>query len=199
MRVFKSYRKTRRKFTPSIFLPTVKEKLGAHFENVEFVSGDSSLLLPPLLDRIKAQNESLGFVLIDGDHSTQGVRNDINAVLKYTPVRPLYVVFHDSFHPPCRKGILSADWRLCPFVHYVEVDFIPGVYHHEAFDTARPRSMYGGLSLALMLPEKRTHELHIHQSQKGLFDAVLPHSRHSFDEESFGLGFLGRVKRRMIG
>jgi Methyltransferase domain len=179
--------------------PEYKEALSAHFANVELLTGNSRQLLPPLLDRIKAKNESLGFVLIDGDHSTEGVRNDVNAVLKYTPVRPLYIVFHDSFHPPSRKGILTADWHLCPFVHYVEVDFIPGVYHYEAFDTAKPRSMYGGLSLALMLPEERTHELHIYQSQKGLFDTILPHSRHGSVKESLILGFLRRVKRRLIG
>jgi hypothetical protein len=173
--------------------PECKETLGEHFDNVEFLTGDSKQLLPSLLDRIRNKNESLGFVLIDGDHSAEGVLNDINAVLQYEPVRPLYIVFHDSFHPPCREGILAADWHLCPYIHYVEVDFIPGVYHYEAFDTAQPRSMYGGLSLALMLPEKRTHELIIHQSQKGLFDTIFPHSSHD------SVGFLKKVKRRLIG
>lgn len=173
--------------------------LGKHFDNVEFLTGDSKQLLPSLLDRIKNRNESLGFVLIDGDHSTEGVRNDINAVLQHTPVRPIYIVFHDSFHPPCRKGILAADWRLCPYIHYVEIDFIPGVYHYEAFDTATPRSMYGGLSLALMLPEKRTHELIIHQSQKGLFDTVLPHSSHGSLKESPFVDALKKVARRLTG
>ena len=179
--------------------PECKETLSEHFDNVEFLTGDSKQLLPPLFKMLKEKKKSLGFVLIDGDHSTEGVRTDINTVLQYVPVRPLYVVFHDSFHPPCREGLLSADWQRCSYVHYVEVDFIPGVYHYEAFDTAKPRSMYGGLSLALMLPEKRTHELIIHQSQKGLFDTVFPHSCHGSIRESLFLSPLRKFKKRLIG
>ena len=111
-------------------------------------------ILPPLLDRISGRGEELGFVLIDGDHSTEGVRSDINAILRYKPSRPLFIVFHDSFHPPCREGILTADWAACEHVHFVEIDFVPGVYHFEAFDTATPRSMFGGLAVAVMRPER---------------------------------------------
>jgi hypothetical protein len=114
----------------------------------------------------------LGFVLIDGDHSTEGVRGDINAVLNHVPTRDVYVVFHDSFNPEARAGILSASWQECPYVHFVEVDYIPGVFHHKAFDTAQAGSMYGGLAVALMKPQKRTEPLVVHQSQEGLFDAI---------------------------
>lgn len=179
--------------------PECKAALEDHFSNVEFLTGDSKQLLPSLLSRISAQNGALGFVLIDGDHSADGVRNDINAVLEYTPTRPLFVVFHDSFHPPSRKGILSANWNQCAHVHFVELDFIPGVYHHEAFDTAPARSMYGGLCVALMLPERRTGELVIHQSQKGLFDVVLTQSSHRSNATSPLLEFLGKVKARFKG
>ena len=110
--------------------------------------------------------------MIDGDYTTYAVRNDINAVLQYKPTRSVDIVFHDSFYPDCREGILAADWEEGPYIHYVEVDFILGVYHYEAFDAAPARMMCGGLSLAVMEPEKRTEELIIHQSQKGLFDAV---------------------------
>lgn len=159
--------------------PDCEATLGARFDNVEFLTGDSQELLPPLLQRLTDEQQQLGFVLIDGDHSTEGVRRDINAVLQYRPARPMYIVFHDSFHPPCREGILAADWQNCPWVHFVEVDYIPGVYHHEAFDTAQPRSMYGGLSVALMKPEERSDDLVIHQSQRGLFDTVYEHSCHN--------------------
>src|SRR5713226_3864637 len=91
--------------------PDCAERLGSHFANVEFLTGDSKQLLPGLLDRLRDANESLGFVLIDGDHSVVGVKSDINAVLRYAPNRPLFIVFHDSFHPSCREGILAADWH----------------------------------------------------------------------------------------
>ncbi|MGI0492785.1 class I SAM-dependent methyltransferase [Alkalinema pantanalense CENA528] len=159
--------------------PDCKAQLSPHFSNVEFLTGSSQDLLPQLLQQIQQNNEVLNFVLIDGDHSTEGVRRDINAVLQYVPTQPLYIVFHDSFHPPCRQGILAADWQQCEYIHYVEIDFIPGVYHYEPFDTAEPRSMYGGLAVAKMLPQKRTDELVIYQSQKGLFDTIYPHSCHA--------------------
>jgi hypothetical protein len=59
--------------------------------------------------------------------------------------------------------------------------------------------MYGGLCVALMLPEKRTQELVVHQSQKGLFDIVLTHSAHKSDAMSPLLEFLRKVKARLIG
>ena len=81
-------------------------------------------------------------------------------------------------------------------MHYVEVDFIPGVYHYEAFDTAKARSMYGGLALALMLPQERSEDLILHQSQQGLFDTVFPHSCHT--PRWRALELLERIKRKMF-
>jgi len=156
-----------------------QKSLKTRFPNVDFFLGDSKKLLPEVLRQIRENREELGFVLIDGDHSTEGVRGDIECVLRHVPTRPLYVVLHDSFNPHCRKGMLTARWEQNEYVHYVEIDFIPGVYHYKAFDTAPPRSMYGGLALALLLPEKRKDQLTVHQSQKALFDAVFPHSYHA--------------------
>jgi hypothetical protein len=158
--------------------PSLERDLGNQLSNVEFITGDSRGALPSLLSRITEQREELGFVLIDGDHSTEGVRTDINNVLRYAPLRPVFIVFHDSFNPACRQGILSADWLMCDYVHFVEVDFIPGVYHFNAFDTSPPRSMFGGLALAIMKPDRRVGPLSIYQSQKGLFDSVFPNSSH---------------------
>lgn len=62
--------------------PSLGDRLGRRLPNVEFLSGDSRATLPPLLDRIMEQGEELGFVLIDGDHTTEGVRDDANAVLR---------------------------------------------------------------------------------------------------------------------
>jgi len=173
-----------------------REQLGNHFDNVEFNTGDSKQLIPAVLQEIADANEKLGFVLIDGDHSAQGVQSDIEAVLRYVPIRPVYIVFHDSFHPPSREGILSANWGRCEYVHYVEVDFVPGVYHYEAFDTAKARSMYGGLALALMLPQERGEDLIVHQSQQGLFDTVFPRSCHT--PRWRALELLERLKRKLF-
>ncbi|MFY0650420.1 MAG: class I SAM-dependent methyltransferase [Cyclobacteriaceae bacterium] len=152
--------------------------LSGKFENVSFDIGDSKKIVPGLIKEINESDISLSFVLIDGDHSEEGVRSDINNVLQIVPKEPIYIVFHDSFNPTCRKGILSADWQSCEHVHYVEIDYIPGVFHKEAHDTARPKSMWGGLALAIMSPEKRVEPLNIYQSQKGLFDCTYANSSH---------------------
>ncbi len=165
--------------------PQCPEKLGNLFNNVEFWVGDSKKVLPELLKKIQDNNELLEFVLTDGGHSTRGVQSDINILLKYIPSRPIYIVFHDSFYPACRKGILRADWHSCPYVHYVEIDFIPGVYHRKPFDTAKSRSMFGGLALGLMLPESRNHQLVINQSQRGLYNTIFHHSRHGIKRYFF--------------
>lgn len=162
--------------------PSCKDELGKQFDNVEFLTGDSRAILPKLLDQIQTRKENLGFVLIDGDHTADGVRSDIDCILTYVPTCPVYVVFHDSFNPECRRGIVSAAWARCPYVHFVEIDFVPGVYHFDAFDTAPARSMYGGLSVALLMPDVRTDELIIHQSQKGLFETVRKQSCHASDQ-----------------
>jgi hypothetical protein len=152
--------------------PECKEVLGPKFPNVEFLTGDSKQLIANVLRQIESSGQSLGFVLIDGDHSTEGVCGDINAVLKHRPTRDVYVVFHDSFNPPARQGILKANWQQSPHVHFVEVDYVPGVFHHKAFDTAEAGSMFGGLAVALLKPEKRVGPLTVHQSQEGLFHTV---------------------------
>jgi hypothetical protein len=65
-------------------------------------------------------------VLVDGDHSAEGVRKDIDHLLRLRPIVPLYVVMHDSFNPGCRRGLREADWAGCPYVHAVELDFVAG-------------------------------------------------------------------------
>src|SRR5262245_34719544 len=107
--------------------PAVAASLDGRFPNVEFRTGDSAVVLPALLEEIEASGAELGFVLIDGDHTGPGVLADINAVLRHVPRRPLYILLHDSFNPPCREGMLRADWQACPHVHQVEIDFMGGV------------------------------------------------------------------------
>ncbi|MCP4778522.1 MAG: class I SAM-dependent methyltransferase, partial [Planctomycetaceae bacterium] len=175
--------------------PTCREELASQFANVDFRTGDSKALIADVLDEIRQRGSRLGFVLIDGDHTTEGVRGDINAVLQHVPDRDMYVVFHDSFNPPAREGILSAAWQDCPYVHFVEVDYVPGVYHHQAFDTAPARSMYGGLAVALLKPEPRQDPLVIHQSQQGLFDVVFQSSCYADKKQPARRSFLQRLRR----
>jgi hypothetical protein len=158
--------------------PSIPERLGSRFRNVRFRIGNSADLLPSVFREAELANQPVDFVLIDGDHSTEGVRRDINAILSVLPSREMVVLMHDAFNPDCRAGIVSADWRLCPYVHEVEIDYIPGVYHHHAYDTAGSRTMWGGFACALLKPDPRQGDLRISQRQQGLFEAVLLQSSH---------------------
>jgi hypothetical protein len=157
--------------------PAVAASLGGRFPNVEFRTGDSKTVLPALLKELEARGEELGFVLIDGDHTGPGVLADITAVLRHVPRRPLYVLLHDSHNPPCRAGMLRAGWRDCPHVHQVEIDFVGGVVMREPCPWDGP-DMWGGLALAVMLPEKRAGGLVIRQSLRDAFLLLYGFSRH---------------------
>lgn len=152
-----------------------QKKLVALFENVDFHIGDSSRLLPLIMDKA---GEDLGFALIDGDHSERGVMADLSALLKIRPKRSLWILCHDSFNPKCRRGMLRTDWAANPHVQFVEIDFVSGVFHQHAFDTARAKSMWGGLCVAHLTPKRRVGELRVRQSQQSLFAAAYLRSRH---------------------
>jgi len=169
------------KFTEKVYSidinPEVERELNGRFQNVDFLTGDSKTIIPTVLREIKREGKKLEFVLIDGDHSTEGVRNDINAILKYYPIEsPLYIVFHDSFNPNCRKGIMTANYRDNLHVHYIDLDFLSGETLSK--NLANYREMFGGFALIVMSPEKRTTALEIVESQKALYDSVYSQSSH---------------------
>lgn len=139
--------------------PAVAGVLGPRFGNVTFHTGNSAELLPSTLRAGSEASDPVGFVLIDGDHSSEGVRRDINALLSVPPSCELVVLMYDAFNPDCRAGILTANWQSSPYVHEVEVDYIPGVYHQHAYDTAAARTMWGGFACALLKPEPRQGDL----------------------------------------
>jgi hypothetical protein len=74
-----------------------------------------------------------------------------------------------------------AAWNRCPFVHFVELDFIPGVFIAEAVDTAPPRSMWVGFACAVLCSENRVGRLVIQKSQRGFHEAVKKAWRYRFD------------------
>jgi hypothetical protein len=180
--------------------PACREKLSPLFPNVEFRTGGSAELLPQLLRDIAGRQEPLGFVLIDGDHSAEGVRRDIEAVLSFTPTRPLYVVCHDSFNPNCREGMRRVQWQACERLHYVELDFVPGVLCDDR-PGVEDRSMWAGLAVAVLRPEKRDGPLVVSEDHRMLFQAALSRSRYGryAKARDWAGKFARRVKRKLLG
>lgn len=158
--------------------PQVPGRLAGMFPNVEFITGDSDGVLPLLIEKLNSERRSVGFVLIDGDHTRDGVRRDIQHVLKLHVKEPLAIMMHDSFNPAVRAGVLDVDWSSHPHVHELELDFSCGVFFEKPFDTASARTMWGGLACALLLPERREGPLEVSQSQSLAFRLLLRESIH---------------------
>ncbi len=153
-----------------------KQTFKEQFSNVKFISGDSKIIVPKFIHELNKTDESLEFVLIDGDHSEDGVRTDINNILNYKPKKPLYILMHDSFHPDTRRGIETSAWEESPHVHHVEIDFIQGIFHqwHVFY-----KQMWGGFALAVLLPDKRKEKLSIIKTQELAFQSILAVSVHN--------------------
>ncbi|MFL0080148.1 class I SAM-dependent methyltransferase [Tenacibaculum maritimum] len=173
--------------------PDVKRKLDGKFKNTEIHIGNSSDIIPNILNKINQNNEELEFVLIDGEHTYNGVKRDITHFLKYTPKKTIYIVFHDSFNPICRKGIKEANYNASPFVQYVELDFISGVFNPGKLF----RQMWGGLALVILDPKKRTGNIKINECQKKIFNSVYWQSIHLItDRLEFLKPYYKKLKRK---
>lgn len=155
--------------------PACKTEYASKFPNVEFITGPSQDTLPKLIERIQTSGEPLEFVLIDANHSRQGVRRDVDNVLRYIPANPLYIIMHDSFNPGCRQGMRDASWAANPHVHMVELDFVTGRFVTRE-ETDIYRHMWCGFGLAMLLPEKRIGRVIIHENESLMFQTALRHS-----------------------
>ncbi len=154
--------------------PTVSEQCG-FFNNVTFLTGLSKDSLPLLLKSLEYEQVPVDFILLDGDHSAEGVKNDLNIVLSYIPQKPLFVMMHDSFNPECRRGILNADWNKCPYVQWVDLDFVPGCVIENG--STSDGEMWGGLALAYLTPTMRNGPLIIERSADKMYELIKINSK----------------------
>lgn len=158
--------------------PRVRVELAPRFPRADFRVGSSRDILPQVLAEISRQAEKLEFVLVDGDHTAAGVQADIDALLSYRPNTVLHVLLHDSFNPDCRTGMRRAAWADCPYVHKIELDFIPGTFHTTAQGGAFAGSMWGGFAHAVFRPEPRIKPLVLGAAQEKLHQMVFRQSTH---------------------
>jgi hypothetical protein len=132
--------------------------------NVDLRIGPSEALIPQALADFRKKGVPLNFVLIDADHSAKGVKRDIEAVLNYVPEQPMILMMHDSGNQETRQGILSADWRANPNLHFVDCDFVPGQIIEHTVNVAA--EVWGGLALAYLDATERKGEPEIRESAK---------------------------------
>ena len=115
------------------------------------------------------------FILIDGDHSAEGVKKDIETILNMQITKPLTILMHDSLNPDCRRGMLSVDYANSPYVKEVEIDFIHGIFSPSEFTN---KEMWGGFGKIFLTQEIRVSPLNISQSSNYSFDSLFSVSLH---------------------
>jgi len=84
--------------------------------------------------RIEAEGQRFDLTVVDADHSAEGVRRDLEATLRFSDV----VLVHDTYHPPCRDGIVSV---LRERDVWFDLDLVPG--------GLQPDGLWGGLGIVI--------------------------------------------------
>ena len=116
-------------------------------ENVHWHKGDSRVLLPPLLAGFAEAGRNVDFVLVDGDHSTEGVRRDMANLLDSPAVGRTVILAHDTMNDQVRAGLQQIDYESTGKVAYVDLDFVPGIMFREP---GLRYQLWGGLGLIVV-------------------------------------------------
>jgi hypothetical protein len=115
--------------------------------NAAFHKGNSRVVLPALLEGFAAQGRSVDFALVDGEHSREGARADLSALLASPTVVRTLILVHDSRNPAVRAGIASTRLADNPKVAGWDLDFVPGrLASHPPFEGQQ----WGGFALVVV-------------------------------------------------
>jgi hypothetical protein len=98
--------------------------------NVTVHTGDSHVLLPEVLAEIARDGQSVDFVLVDGDHTSDGVERDTRDLLASAAVNTTVIVFHDTMNDEVRAGLAHIDIEAESKVTYYNPDFLAGRLHY---------------------------------------------------------------------
>jgi hypothetical protein len=126
-------------------------------DNVEFLTGDSKKILPLLISEFEAKAITPEFVLVDGDNSSESVKNDLENILHMNPRNPCFILMHDMANKRCRSGADNIEWDKYNHVHHVDLDFVPGRLIENG--STSDGQVWGGLGLVVLLPNRRTNTL----------------------------------------
>jgi Methyltransferase domain len=123
-------------------------------DHVTLHPGDSHAELPRFLAQLAAEGRHPDFVLVDGDHTAEGVRKDVLDLLASDAITECVIVLHDTINDEVRAGLEAVDWESFAKVRYVDLDAVPGrmvVSDH----VARRGALWGGLGIAIVSEEHR--------------------------------------------
>lgn len=119
----------------------------SRLSHVTVHTGDSHELLPELLRRLADEERNVDFVLVDGDHSSEGVRKDLLDLLDSPAIGRTIIVVHDSMNETVRAGLEKVPYEAYPKVAYVELDFVAGYMFRTP---ALLHELWGGLGLVVV-------------------------------------------------
>jgi hypothetical protein len=115
--------------------------------NVRPLAGDSHALLPAELRRVADVGGNVDFVLVDGDHTADGVRRDMEDLLDSAAIQSTVILAHDTLNDEVRQGLEEVDYASYAKVAWVDLDFVPG---YVARLPARLGECWGGLGLVVV-------------------------------------------------
>jgi hypothetical protein len=141
--------------------------------NVVLHTGDSHALLPKTLAALARQGTNVDFVLVDGDHTPEGVEQDARDLLASEAIRSSVVVFHDVMNDAVRDGLGRINVASEPKVVYLDLDFLAGRinyggdFHHQ---------LWGGLGLMVVDDDAAHRQRRISSCTDayGMFELVAP-------------------------
>jgi hypothetical protein len=115
--------------------------------NVTLHTGDSHQLLRETLNRFAEEGRNVDFVLVDGDHSADGVRRDLDDLLSSPAVADTVIIMHDAMNEEVRSGLDAVRYTAYPKVAHVNLDFVPGYMFR---DPDHSHELWGGLGLVVV-------------------------------------------------
>ena len=115
--------------------------------NVVLHTGRSRELLPVELARCAEQGKNLDFVLVDGEHSGEDVRWDVEDLLNSPAVQRTVILVTGTVDEAVRRGLDAIHYEAWPKVERVDLDFVSGRMFK---DDGRRGELRGGLGLLLI-------------------------------------------------
>ena len=115
--------------------------------NVTALSGDSHAQLPIELKRIADEGRNVDFVLVDGDHTSDGVRRDVQDLLDSDAIVNTIILAHDTLNEEVRQGLTEINYEAYEKVVWTDLDFVPG---YVADLPERLGECWGGLGLIVV-------------------------------------------------
>ena len=101
-------------------------ELSAALGNVEFHTGDAVAQVPETLAALATDGRHVDFALVDGDHSSEGVKRDAEALLASPACETTVIVFHDAANDDVRAGLEAVRFEENDKVALVMLDFVAG-------------------------------------------------------------------------